>query len=64
MLWTVTRLGQRVQPDNETEKQPDLKSEVETTKTTLSKNARTHNWRFGATAALTPQKRQCVNERL
>ena len=22
------------------------------------------NWRFGATAAVTPQKRQCVNERL
>jgi len=22
------------------------------------------NWRFGATAAVTPQKRQCENERL
>ena len=35
-----------------------------TTKTTLPENARTHNWRFGATAALTPQKRQWENERL
>ena len=23
-----------------------------------------YNWRFGATAAVTPRKRQCVNERL
>ena len=27
-------------------------------------NALTANWRFGATAAVAPQKRQCENERL
>ena len=44
----------RVQSDNA----------VKTTKTTLSEECRTYNWRFGATAALTPRKKLWENERL
>ena len=31
---------------------------------TINKNSPAANGRFGATAALTPRKRQCVDERL
>ena len=64
MLGRLNRIEKKVpRLRSEFSKSVQNNNVVETTKTTLSEKCRTHNWRFGASGGVAPQKVKWEHER-